>query len=327
MLGGQEVYFNDVWELQLVKTKEKNTKTKQGSLARWTLLGSGPPTGSPTWPSARRAHSATALGQDVIIFGGKDAVGHSLKDSWAWNARAQRFRPLAQFPGEARKGHSSALFPARSIGGSVEWSPRWGKSAQRAAVIVYGGRKDGHKYLGDVHAYVPSQDKWLMLHEGPPSESDGQSDGPSDEPDMPGARNHHVAVVKDRTMVMTGGRRAHRAHAAVDADLWGFDVVAAQWARLGSDAPVARIEGCAALHGQDVMLFGGQDVGGFLHNDVWALHLDTGLWEREAPDTGFAGAVTTPVLLVSLVVFLLGALLVAFKFYAMRTKKGYVRVF
>ena len=271
---GKEVFFNDLWELDLAKDA-------------WTLIHQGSSSKnsnneSSAWPDARRAHTGVLFDANtMVIFGGKNGAGKVLDDAWAYDIPSKTFRRiLAPFPAQPRKGHSAAM-----IGES--------------AMLVFGGRKNAREYFNDVVALERSsayekndfEFVWKVLHRG-----DGEvaaRAGAESEFTVPSKRNHHgAAVVQGRIMVIFGGRTSHEYEVnSIKSDLWSFDTVSREWKKLHhrhrSDKkhmlpwPLGRFEHTMECASSDkVLVFGGQGVDGKRRNDVWQYSVTDGSWEE-----------------------------------------------
>ena len=202
----------------------------------WTELDSFGPT-----PPARDSH-AMCYNPDtglVILFGGSDAAGTTLNDTWAYNPVSDAWTqldPLGNAP------------PAR-VGAAMVYDP------ETRTVILFGGADGGDTY-SDTWAYDPKANRWTELA---PARS------------VPPARDSGAMVYDPvfRRAILFGGVTPN----GILGDTWAYDPAANTWTRLnpGGELPRERawhVMVYDSLAG-NLILFGGFNVNGSL-DDTWA---------------------------------------------------------
>ena len=97
-------------------------------------------------PSARDAHAATydAAHNRVVLFGGKDANGAALGDTWLWNGSAWANLTATANGPSARFGHAMAYDNARNV------------------VVLFGGDTGAQK-LNDVWEWDGATERWHQV--------------------------------------------------------------------------------------------------------------------------------------------------------------------
>ena len=249
-------------------------------VATWTWALVEPPPGSPRPPARDRAALAPLGGGSLLLFGGQDADGRRLDDTWAWSAATRAWARADGGGGarpRARCGHTLTPSPDASraflFGGDTATGPSgelWTWRPRRGAASDAGG--------GDPAAASAPAGSWVKL-DGLP--------GP-----VPCPRAGHAAACVGRWFLVCGGRAAPARwprRAGGQSSLLN-DVVILEmspdrvgWrpaALAGGAAPPPR-EGAALTHarGGALLLLGGSD-GPVPREDAWML--DVGV----TPHTG-----------------------------------------
>lgn len=309
------VMYDDLWEFVLDKTT-----------GHWVRVGPKPSAANNTkeWPVARRAHTAVAFVTKMLVFAGRGPQG-VLSDFWAYDTKNNAWVSLPEFPGMPRKGHSACMYLGTFAPAGATWADVWGEHKSSPSMIVFGGRHNDIKYTNDVWAFTWDNNKnergWVQLDEGGPSrDSSGARVRPA-------KRNHHSAIMRENIMLVFGGRSSHASYAVHD-DLWAYDVVRSQWTQVdtinpGQGSP-GRMEHCAVLMNNNKLMaiVSGQDGSSNRRNDAWTFNLETGVWNEIVPSQCTVPA-SRGAIVASVIILVLGALLITYRFYQSSPSRGY----
>ena len=207
---GKEGEFNDLWVLD----KERALR---GASDEWRFLR---PAGAT--PDARQSATLTSVGDQILMFGGRQGEVTFLNDTWLFDTTSCRWSCV--LPSETGHGLPGSAMPAPEAYAGCP-SPRWAHSAVRFGdrVLVFGGSAPG-RCFNDVHWFNVAKGEW---EEPPPPPPPGAAD-------VPAKRSGHCACAVGETMYVFGGNTTK----ASFNDLWAHDVRTAQW-RLIATTPKA----------------------------------------------------------------------------------------
>lgn len=190
-----------------------------------------------TLPSPRARHTATAVGANLVVFGGVGGGNelHILEtDNATWY--------VPKVTGEApppRFGHTATLVD----------SPL----DQSRKIYIFGGH-DGRKSLSDLYLFDTESMSWARANHG------GRAP-------VAGSR-HTVTLVEGEQLFVFGA-----SDSGSFADFHVLDLESLTWSMVtaGGSAPTARARHTATLVGRNLVLFGGVG-GGRPLNDVFVMH-------------------------------------------------------
>eukprot|EP00741_Cyanophora_paradoxa_P009104 tig00000145_g8816.t1 len=288
IFGGNDhdVFFDDLYVLELAPERTP----------RWIHVANSPVEMA---PSPRRGHSATLVGNKIIVFGGvgPDAQLHNDLhildlDSLTWSLPTG----VGGAPPTGRYGHTATLVGNKIVifGGSgdavyndlhvldlrrMAWyeaqcsgkppSPRCGHTAslvgRRLVVFGGGGQEDCEaRFFSDTHLLDTDSMAWSVAELGPGS-------GPPPSP----RRAHTATAVAGRVLVFGGG--GGEAGGDLYNDLHLFDLDGMRWSLVPDpegDVPEPRLNHTAAACGGELVVFaGGRKDGGRSYNSLFALDL------------------------------------------------------
>ena len=221
---GQTGLLDDIWSFDPV------TET-------WTEL----PSGGASTPVARKNASMVAYGDDLYVYGGKDATGSNLMDFWSYSTTSSNWTQ--------KEGHA----------------PSAGQSAalHNNDMYVYGGvRWNDNDFRDDVRRYsLPNDNEFHYVY----------TSG-----DTPGGRAYHAATSDGEKMWISGGKNADK---TILGDFYEFNMSTETWTQL-PDCPIARAYSARAYVEDDskIILFGGLDPYGNATNDLCIYDLSSGTW-------------------------------------------------
>ncbi len=99
-------------------------------------------------PKPRAGHSASVIGSQMIIFGGRDEDNERLNDLWSFSfdqGTWTELPPKAGTPPCPRSGHSSSIY--------------------HCMLIIFGGIVEVTHELNDMHAYDLSTGEWFIFYD------------------------------------------------------------------------------------------------------------------------------------------------------------------
>ncbi|KAG0045353.1 Negative regulator of mitotic exit [Gryganskiella cystojenkinii] len=229
-------------------------------------------------PSGLNGHTAVALGQYVLYFGGKDAKGKISDTLYVLHtARKQWNKPLIQTLLPApRHSHAACMvntvmyvfggqlsgfymndiasFDAKTLNGKrpvwTQLDPKSDLPPARAGhcaasfdgkVYIFGGA-DNKYYYNDIWCYNPETDRWSSI----------AAFGT-----LPDSRQGHTTVVIDDTMYVFGGMNNED---RLLGDLWAFNFTERRWTCIPTTVDTAspRSEHAMCNVGDKIYIFGGQ---------------------------------------------------------------------
>lgn len=220
-------------------------------------------------PSPRVDHSAIWTGDDMIVWGGSNAGG-SLGDGAIYNPRANLWTPLPHLGAPAPRRRHIAVWTGRQMiiwGGNESqgarydtWENEWfpmaipgpggvGAGEYQSAVwtgselIIFGGL-DGSTPTNQGWRYNPSENTWTPM---------GTLDSPT-------ARFRHSALWTGSEMIIWGGRRSVTGVASWS-DGASYNPSRDSWTPLrASGSPDSRFDHTAVWTGNEMLIYGGQDL-------------------------------------------------------------------
>ena len=155
-------------------------------------------------PSARRGHSATTVGDALVVFGGEDAHRTFLGDAHALDLKTMTWRAIepGRDPGASQDPDATPSPRAEHV------ATAWGDDT----LLIFGGTGASFKCFAGVHALDIRTGRWERL----------RPEGPA-----PGPRaGHAAATVDDRFWCVVGGGNNENAGAA---DVAALDLDAMEW--------------------------------------------------------------------------------------------------
>lgn len=208
-------------------------------------------------PSARYNHSMVDLGDgQVMMFGGRDAGGTFLNDTWFYDIETNTWTELMP----------ATQPPARQAFGLAV--------GQAGQVILFGGSTGmGGGAASDTWSFAVGAEEWTQLTPigGPPA-----------------ARfQHNMVSLGDGTILLYGGRNSPGIEVG---DTWLYDANADTWSDLmPATAPGNRSSFAMGFDGSQVLVYGG-----FVNfnplNDTWSFDVTAGDWSALIPATTNPGA-------------------------------------
>ena len=99
-------------------------------------------------PKPRAGHSASVMGSQMIVFGGRDDDNERLNDLWSFSFEQNTWTellPKAGTPPCPRSGHSSSIY--------------------HCMLLVFGGILEVTHELNDMHAYDLSTGEWFIFYD------------------------------------------------------------------------------------------------------------------------------------------------------------------
>jgi N-acetylneuraminic acid mutarotase len=227
--------------LQPDQTLLNDTWSYEPATSTWTELS---PDGEV--PSARAVGSMVydrGTGK-VVLFGGVQADGSFLDDTWTYDCISGDWSQLS-IAGEV---------PSARVNHSMVYDSGAGR------VVLFGGAQADDTVLNDTWAFDSAASTWTKL--SPPGE-------------IPPARAAQAMAYDSDTgkVVLFGGRRADKT--ALD-DTWVYDSVANTWTELHLVGDLPRVRASHSMvydsNTGKIVLFGGGAAGEYF-NDTWALEL------------------------------------------------------
>jgi hypothetical protein len=270
---GQDQEHNDLWALDKVEAMEarhvsggsgRQPRSRSGvdggdhgslglevagsSAAHAADAGGGGGGGQERWryietvnaaPPPRQSPTLTAVGSQLLMFGGRQGDVHFLNDTWLFDPAAASWRcvresdTLPMLPGLAWVHYQNPPRP----------SPRWAHSAVAfdRAVLLFGGSAPGMCF-NDLHFFDSTTLQWR---------EHVVTDGPK-----PAARSGHCACAVGDRMFVFGGNTTQCSFN----DLWTFSTSRAVWTHVrAGGAPLGRVGHTLTLLGSRLLLLGGRD--------------------------------------------------------------------
>ncbi|HWB74935.1 MAG TPA: kelch repeat-containing protein [Nannocystaceae bacterium] len=201
-------------------------------------------------PSARFNHSLDDLGDGrLLLFGGRDAAGVWLNDTWIFDVEAETWTQLAPAtPPSIRNSHETAYDGA-------------------GTVVLFGGSQTmGGGTLGDTWVFDVATEEWSSVG----------GVGPA-------ARHQHgMLPMGDGNVLLYGGRTAGGGSEV--ADTWIFDVAAQTWSQpMPTGAPPATSAFAFAFDGADIITLYGGFASSAPLDTTWSYTISTNTWAAAAP--------------------------------------------
>lgn len=203
-------------------------------------------------PSGRFNASLEDLGDGrLLLFGGRDAAGVWLNDTWIFDVDAESWTQLAPAtPPSARNSHETAYDGA-------------------GTVVLFGGSTTmGGGALGDTWVFDVATEQWSTVGGAGPA-----------------ARHQHAMVpMGDGNVLLFGGRTAGGGSEL--ADTWIFDVGALTWSQPGpTGSPPPTSSFAFSFDGNDVITL----FGGFANSTpldiTWSYTISTNTWADASPSS------------------------------------------
>lgn len=237
--------------------------TQTGALYVPDVPNSSPPIGG--WlattvtaaPAARTGHSAVWTGSEMLIWGGNGSGG-ALSSGGAYTPPTG-----ALVPGVEGSWTSLATSgaPAARRGHTAVWTG--------SKMVVWGGLDTNFQTLGSGAIYDPANNTWTAL----PSSG------------APSARTGHTAIWTGSKMLIFGGANAETPGSASNllSDGAAYDPAAGTWSAISAiGAPSARFAHGAVWTGSEMMILGGETLGGQVENTAAAYNVASDTWRSLA---------------------------------------------
>lgn len=261
-------------------------------------------------PSQRWDHTlgADEAGSQLVLFGGRDAGGAAMGDTWLFDLEEETWSPLEGSAPEPRFGHAIAV----------------DQEARR--LYLFGGQADGTTFFNDAWVLDLDKQRWSLIEpagdERPSTrygtsavlDGDGHlliSHGFTDQgrfddtwsldfktktwtdvsPDADGERPlkrclHEAIWDTDTGRMLLYGGCSSGFGPCPQGDLWAFDPEARAWKLLAEDGPAARSNPALAVdpaNGRAILIDGLTESG--FTADTWTLPLgDDQTWQETAVD-------------------------------------------
>ncbi|XP_063921605.1 uncharacterized protein LOC135136314 isoform X1 [Zophobas morio] len=255
-------------------------------------------------PSARSKHSATLIGENVYLLGGRNG-NLPTKDFWKYNMISGKWN-LLQPCGDklpSLQEHSAVAHKDRIyvFGGEVGFSagtetPLWcydiknnswrkirakkgvatprgrrGHSAlvHRETMLVYGGYQDLRGSCSELWAFHFETESWHLLSTSPPK--------PTNNMDLlPPPRHKHSAIIHDDSMWVYGGMTDLQERG----DLWRWDTISKKWSLIKSKINPGPLHSHAVCRLPSSMLLFGGERNGHPTNELWKFNFSVETWEK-----------------------------------------------
>jgi len=185
---------------------------------KWTHIRAAVSDGEDPLPRARRAHTATVVGDSIVIFGGVDSMsGDDTCECWLFDTNRSTWKRLMDGL-RARSSHTAVCVDDRYL-------------------VVCGGT-NGNELCecSDVDVYDVVENRWWTA----PRARDG---------DAPSPRASHVGIaVADRYFIIGGGNNERALHDAFVLDLRACvdERRCAKWSVFAQSCPIIGREGMSA---------------------------------------------------------------------------------
>ncbi|XP_076266784.1 uncharacterized protein LOC143200250 isoform X2 [Rhynchophorus ferrugineus] len=252
-------------------------------------------------PSARAKHSATIVGENVYVLGGRNG-NLPLKDFWRYNLVTGQWSQLKP-AGEklpSLQEHTAVAYKDNIyvFGGEVSFSastetPLWiydirhnswrkvktkkgvatpknrrGHTSlvHNGSMLVYGGYQDLKGSCGELWAFHFETESWHLVST-PPSKGSDQ---------FPPSRHKHSAVIHEECMWIYGGMMDLHERS----DLWKFDFYTKQWSCIKTKINPGPLHSHACCKMPSSMILFGGERSGQSSNDLWKFNFDLECWEK-----------------------------------------------
>ncbi|XP_021939507.1 uncharacterized protein LOC110839536 isoform X2 [Zootermopsis nevadensis] len=263
-------------------------------------------------PSSRSKHSATLLGSNVYLLGGRNG-NLPLKDLWRYSlaeSRWEQLQPSGDRP-PCLQEHSAVAYKENIyvFGGEVGFSagtetPLWvyqikgncwrkvraqkgvavprgrrGHTAlvHQGAMLMYGGYQDLRGSSNELWGFHFDTESWHLLSSSSSGITCGRPSGTGgSHGDLPPARHKHSAILHDDAMWVYGGMTDLQERA----DFWRWDTVAKLWSCIKAKPGPGALHSHAACKLPSSMLMFGGERDGHPTNELWRFHFGTETWER-----------------------------------------------
>ncbi|KAI5745257.1 hypothetical protein M8J76_009536 [Diaphorina citri] len=261
-------------------TNETDFRGGSGSSMMWSSVASS---SESECPSARSKHSATLLGGDIYLLGGRNG-NLPLKDFWRYSLsenKWEQLHPSGDNP-PCLQEHTAVVHKdcIYVFGGeNNQWRKfcsqrganvprgRRGHSAllYRGAMLIYGGYRDLKGSSNELWAFHFDTESWHLLSCGK---------------NCPPARHKHSAITHGDAMWIYGGMTDLHDRA----DLWRFDLQSKRWTPIKCKVSPGSLHSHAACKLPSSMLLFGGERGGHPNNELWRFHFGSLLWEKVSTD-------------------------------------------
>ncbi|KAF5290221.1 hypothetical protein FQA39_LY14775 [Lamprigera yunnana] len=252
-------------------------------------------------PSARSKHSATLVGQNVYLLGGRNG-NLPMKDFWKYNlvtGKWQQLKPSGDklpclqehtavvykdniyiFGGEVgfSAGSETPLWvygiknnswkKIRTLKGAVTPKGRRGHTAlvHRGTMLIYGGYQDLRGSCSELWGYHFESGSWHLI-----------SSSSKSNPDLcPPPRHKHSAILHEDAMWIYGGMTDLQERS----DFWKWDITSNTWINFKSKQHPGALHSHAACHLLSSMIIFGGERDGHSTNDLWKFSFTTETWDK-----------------------------------------------
>ncbi|XP_060529678.1 uncharacterized protein LOC132704051 isoform X2 [Cylas formicarius] len=259
----------------------------------------GPQEAAHEAPSARAKHSATLIGENLYVLGGRNG-NLPTKDFWKYNlGKWKQLKPsgdkLPILQEHTAVPHKDRIYV---FGGEVGFSagtetPLWvyelkgntwkklrtkkgvstpiGRRGHTSLVyngtmLIYGGYQDLRGSCGDLWAFHFETESWHLLWSPPAKSADY----------FPAPRHKHSAVIHDESMWIYGGMTDLQERN----DFWRWNIREKTWhnIKIKINPGPLHSHACCKVHSA-MIIFGGER-GGQSSNELWKYSFDLEFWEK-----------------------------------------------
>lgn len=259
VFGGQGLHgeFDDLWVLD-----------KERALCddAWQHLMPHEP-----GPEQRQSATLTAVGQMLLMFGGRQGESRFMNDTWLFDTVTCGWRCVY--------GSDETWLPIQSAAASKP-CPRWAHSAVPfgSRVLMFGGSAPG-RCFDDLHWFDMETLRWSALPKAKKS---------------PPERSGHCACAVGDSMYIFGGNTTKSSFN----DLWEYQVPSCEWelVKTRGRSPSGRVGHTITAVGSRLLVLGGREyTTNSFDSSLHSFNIRTGVWSQVRLDTYLPNAKRPPV--------------------------------
>jgi len=255
---GQHGEFDDLWVLDKDRALHDDA---------WTHVQTHEP-----GPEQRQSATLTAVGQVLLMFGGRQGESRFMNDTWLFDTTTCSWRCVSS--------SDDNWLPQQNSTGTKP-CPRWAHSAVQFdnRVLVFGGSAPG-RCFGDLHWFDMDTLRWS-------AQEPTASKAPSE-------RSGHCACAVGNSMYIFGGNTTK----ASFNDLWDYDVPSCEWrlVKTHGRSPSGRVGHTITAVGSRLLVLGGREyTTNSFDSSLHSFNVRTKVWSQVPLDTYLPGSERPPV--------------------------------